>query len=76
MTTDEAEVLARMPLRLSVLPELYSICRLPAGSSWPQAAPEPGFFSVTRTDDELSIVSRSDRKGGNDFGNTWPSSAG
>jgi len=61
MTIEEAEPLARMPLRLSVLPDLYSICRLPAGSPWPPAAPEPGFFSVTRTADELSIVSRSDR---------------
>ncbi len=41
---------------LRVLDDRLSVCKLPAGSPWP--VPEPGarFWSVTRTDSELSIV--------------------
>ena len=44
-------------LRVEVLPEPLSICRLPAGAAvpaWAMSA-EP-FCSVTRTPDELSII--------------------
>ncbi|MFC6238477.1 ACT domain-containing protein [Longivirga aurantiaca] len=41
---------------LRVLDDRLSVCKLPSGSPWP--VPEPGarFWSVTRTDSELSIV--------------------
>ena len=41
---------------LRVLDDRLSVCKLPASSPWP--VPEPGarFWSVTRTDSELSIV--------------------
>lgn len=42
-------------LDLTVLPGEYAVCRLPADSSWP-APTGSGFLSVTRTDDELSVV--------------------
>jgi len=44
---------------LRVLPESLSVCRLPADSAWPVPA-GGGFFSATRTGDELSIVCASD----------------
>jgi uncharacterized protein len=47
-------------LRLSVLPQLYSICRLPPDSGWPQLGQDAGLLSVTRTADELSVVCRSE----------------
>ena len=41
---------------LRVLDDRLSVCKLPPGSPWP--VPEAGsrFWSVTRTDSELSIV--------------------
>lgn len=42
-------------LRISVLPDRFAVCRLPAGAplpSWIRGA----FTSVTRTSEELSIV--------------------
>jgi hypothetical protein len=43
--------------RFSVVPGIYAVCRLPAGSPVPFWASAPGgFTSVTRTADELSIV--------------------
>src|SRR5579885_3300270 len=50
--------MTRWTLRLSPLPDLFAICRLPAGTpvpAWGQAGP---FVSITRTADELSIVCR------------------
>lgn len=43
-------------LRLSVLEDRLAICRLEPDSEVPDWATEAGFFSVTRTPDELSIV--------------------
>jgi hypothetical protein len=43
-----------------VLPDTYSISRLGADATVPGwAAQAPGFVSITRADDELSIVCRS-----------------
>jgi hypothetical protein len=42
-------------LSLSVVPDRLAVCRLPPGSAIP-AAPSRGFWCVTRTADELSIV--------------------
>ena len=45
------------PLRIEVLSEPLSICRLPASAALPEwAASAAPFCSVTRTRDELSII--------------------
>lgn len=44
-------------LTLTALPDRYAVIRLDAGSAIPHwAVQTPGFFSVTRTADELSVV--------------------
>jgi hypothetical protein len=43
-------------LRLRGLPGRFAICRLSAADAVPSWAIGPGFVSITRTDDELSIV--------------------
>lgn len=45
-----------MKLVLSVLPGTYAICRLPAHADVPLWPMQSAFFTITRTDDELSIV--------------------
>jgi hypothetical protein len=41
---------------LDLLPGSYAICRLDATAAVPSWATRPGFSSITRTADELSIV--------------------
>lgn len=48
-------------IRLKQLPRLYAISRLERGDAIPGWADGPGFVSITRTDDELSIVCLQDR---------------
>lgn len=43
-------------LTLSVLPEKLGICRLPSGEPIPSWLNMHHFISITKTDDELSIV--------------------
>jgi hypothetical protein len=43
-------------LKYRVLPEPLAVCQLPVDASVPTWAQEGGFFSVTRSTDELSIV--------------------
>jgi len=43
-------------LALSVLPDTFAICRLSPDAPMPDWALTGGFFSITRTTDELSIV--------------------
>jgi hypothetical protein len=43
-------------LELSLLPERFAISRLAADAPIPSWAAQGAFFSVTRTDDELSLV--------------------
>jgi uncharacterized protein len=45
---------------LRVLPERLSVSRLPVTAPWPVPRPGTSFFSVTRTGDELSVVSGED----------------
>ncbi|HEV2093281.1 MAG TPA: ACT domain-containing protein [Rubrobacter sp.] len=47
---------AREELRLSLLAVHVSVCRLDTESKIPDWAVESGFFSVTRTTEELSVV--------------------
>ena len=42
-----------MKLTLSVLPGVFSICRLPAGGDVPLWPMQSAFYSITRTDEEL-----------------------
>lgn len=48
-------------IRLKQLPGLYAISRLEAGDGIPGWADGPGFVSITRTEDELSVVCLQDR---------------
>jgi len=43
-------------LTLSVLPDRLAICKLPPNSPIPAWAQRDNFYSITRTDDELSII--------------------
>ena len=43
-------------LSLIVLPERMAVCRFEPGTPLPEWIEEPGFYSVTRTEDELTIV--------------------
>jgi hypothetical protein len=48
-------------LELTLLPERFAISRLAADAAIPEWATQGPFFSVTRTGDELSIVSELSR---------------
>jgi hypothetical protein len=48
--------MALSPLILSLLPETFAVCRLPADAPLPAWALAGPFFAITRTDEELSIV--------------------
>ena len=48
-------------IRLKQIPGLFAIARLEARDGIPGWADGPGFVSITRTDDELSITCRQDR---------------
>ena len=43
-------------LTLSVLPDHLAICKLPPDSPIPTWAQRGSFYSITRTDDELSLI--------------------
>ena len=47
-------------MTLDLLPGSYAICRLDATAAVPSWATRPGFSSITRTADELSIVCATD----------------
>ena len=47
-------------LTLTLSPDRLAVCRLDAGAAVPAWAVKSAFFSITRTDDELSIVCRDD----------------
>jgi len=48
--------MAEPRLTLSLLPQTFAICRLTPDAPIPQWATRGGFFAITRTADELSIV--------------------
>lgn len=48
-------------LPLTLLPDRLSICRLAPDAPLPGWIAGPGFFSITRTDEELSLVVAQDR---------------
>src|SRR5207248_152752 len=48
-------------LELSLLPERFAISRLAADSAIPDWATQGPFFSITRTGDELSVVTELSR---------------
>jgi hypothetical protein len=43
-------------LELSLLPETFAICRLAPETAVPEWATQGGFFSITRSSDELSVI--------------------
>jgi hypothetical protein len=45
-----------LPVTLSILPDTFAICRLDPRVSIPSWVTASSFFSITRTDDELSLV--------------------
>ena len=47
-----------MKLKLIILKSKYAICRFDSDSDIPMWIKDSEFFSVTRTEDELSVVSR------------------
>ncbi len=49
------------PLQLSVLAERFAIARLAPDAAIPRWATDGAFFSVTRTSDELSIITEEPR---------------
>ncbi len=48
-------------LPLTLLPDHLAVCRLTPDAALPAWVAGPGFVSITRTDEELSIVVRQDR---------------
>ena len=46
---------------LRLLPDRFAVCRLPADAEIPAAATAGGWWSVTRTANELSVVCREDQ---------------
>jgi hypothetical protein len=48
--------MTRIKHNLSILPEIFSICRLDKESGIPDWAVANRFFSITRNDEELSVV--------------------
>ncbi|WP_108781414.1 ACT domain-containing protein [Pontivivens insulae] len=48
-------------LRIEAVPGLYAVARLPADAAIPDWINGPGFQSVTRSDDELTLVCCQDR---------------
>ena len=49
---------AAIKLHLTLLPEVFAVCRLSPYADIPHWATDSAFFSVTRTTDELSVVCR------------------
>lgn len=47
-------------LKLSLLPDVLAVCRLDRGHEIPAWATESGFFSFSRTREELSVICASD----------------
>jgi hypothetical protein len=45
---------------LDLLPDRFAVCRLALGSEIPWSGFEGSFFSVTQTDEEISVVCRED----------------
>lgn len=48
-------------MTLKILPKKYGVCRLPKTASIPLWVAESDFFSITKTEDELSVVCEEDR---------------
>lgn len=53
--------MANHRLQIRVVSGRFAVCRLSANAAIPEWANGPGFVSITRTGDELSIVCAEDR---------------
>src|SRR3989344_3290053 len=56
-----------MQLNLTVLPETLAVCRFNSKSDIPVWAQSGSFYSITKTEDELSIVCSESEAGGADL---------
>jgi len=52
--------MAEWKLTLSILPEVFAVCRLEPDAALPAWAMRGSFFSITRTPEEVSIVCQQD----------------
>ena len=43
-------------MKLFILPEKFTVCRLRSDAEFPYSVMHAGWWNITRTDDELSIV--------------------
>ncbi|SHJ28826.1 hypothetical protein SAMN02745751_02197 [Dethiosulfatibacter aminovorans DSM 17477] len=57
-----------MNLKISLLRDKYAVCRLNRNERIPEWAYRGDFFSITRTDDELSLVCLQENVDLEDFG--------
>lgn len=48
-------------LNLTLLPQTLALCSLDAKAPWPDWAQGPGLVSLTRTEEELSLICPQDR---------------
>lgn len=53
--------MAPLHLALTVLPDIFAVCRLPAGAEPPAWATAGSFYAFTRTPEELSLVCEQDQ---------------
>lgn len=59
-------------MELRVLPERLCVCRLPADAPWPSPPADRTFYSVTRTEAEVSVVCTEDAApAGAEVENDW-----
>ncbi len=56
-----------MKLKLKILPKKYMICRYSPSAALPHWLGTAGFFSVTRTHEELSVVAEQSEPAGEDI---------
>ena len=45
-----------MPIQLALMPQMFAVCRFKPHASAAELLPPVGFFALTRTSDELSLV--------------------
>jgi hypothetical protein len=48
-------------LTLKILPDRLAVCRLDSDAALPNGIDESGFYSITRTNEELSVVCSEER---------------
>lgn len=49
-------VLGNQPMKLSILDDLYAVCRLKSDDELPTWVSKAGFWTITKTQEELSVL--------------------